>query len=95
MESLRPGRRTVLQGGLSALAGPAIAAPGLARAGVRDDLDALVLDRMARAGIPGLAVAAVADGRVRLARGYGLADIATRRPGFMTGWRGLRRLINR
>lgn len=80
MESLRPGRRTVLRGGLSALAAPAIAAPGLARAGVRDDLDALVLDRMARAGIPGLAVAAVSDGRVRLARGYGVADIATRRP---------------
>ena len=64
-------RRRVLAAGL------AIAAlPGLARA---DALDAFVGEHMRAATIPGLAVGLARDGVVRLARGYGLADIATGR----------------
>ena len=35
---------------------------------------------MAKEGIPGAVVVLVADGRVVLARGYGVADLASRRP---------------
>lgn len=67
----RTDRRRVLAAGL------AIAAlPGLARA---DTLDAFVGEHMKAATIPGLAVGLARDGVVRLARGYGLADIATGR----------------
>ncbi len=67
----RTDRRRVLAAGL------AIAAlPGLARA---DTLDAFVGEHMKAARIPGLAVGLARDGVVRLARGYGLADIATGR----------------
>ena len=74
-QTLRPARRAVLRGALSALA-----APGFGHAASGGDLGVLIGDQMSRAGIPGMAVAAVSDGRVRFARGYGLADIATGRP---------------
>lgn len=67
-----PGRRDLLAGGLAALATPALAG--------EDDLDAFVRDQMRTAGIPGLGLAAARDGVVRLARGYGFADLARRRP---------------
>lgn len=70
-----PGRRAVLGGGLSALAAPCVT-----RAGSQEDLDVLIGDQMELAGIPGLSVAAVSDGRVRRARGYGFADLSSQRP---------------
>lgn len=64
-------RRGVLAGGLATIASPALA---------RDDLDGFVASEMAKAGIPGLALASAQRGVVRLARGYGFADLARRRP---------------
>ncbi len=50
--------------------------PGLspARAGA-DDLDLYLRDQMARRHIPGLSLAVVREGKVALARGYGLASV--------------------
>ncbi|MDP3747326.1 MAG: serine hydrolase domain-containing protein [Phenylobacterium sp.] len=69
--ALRMGRRGVLAAGLAAFASPAFG---------KDDLDAFFADEMAGAGIPGLAVGLARKGTVRLARGYGFADLADRRP---------------
>ncbi|WP_332770913.1 serine hydrolase domain-containing protein [Phenylobacterium sp.] len=69
--ALRVGRRGVLIAGLAALASPALA---------KDDLDLFVAGEMAKAGIPGLALGLARNGTVRLARGYGFADLARRRP---------------
>ncbi|MDP3854941.1 serine hydrolase [Phenylobacterium sp.] len=69
--TLRMGRRGVLAAGLAALAAPALA---------KDDLDVFVADEMAKAGIPGLALGLARNGTMRLARGYGFADLAGRRP---------------
>jgi len=44
------------------------------------ELDAFIRARMKSARIPGLAVGLARAGRVTLARGYGLADLAARRP---------------
>jgi len=65
------GRRGVLTAGLAALTSPAFA---------KDELDAFIADEMARAGIPGLAAGLARNGTVRLARGYGFADLARRLP---------------
>ena len=62
-------RRALLAGGLAAVATPALAG----------SLDAFVTAQMTAAGIPGLAVGYARDGEVRIARGYGYADIASRR----------------
>ncbi|CAN5843967.1 serine hydrolase domain-containing protein [soil metagenome] len=72
MPSFRPptvNRRTLLAGGLAAVAAPAMA----------ENLDAFIATQMTAAGIPGLAVGYAKDGEVRMARGYGFADLATRR----------------
>lgn len=63
-------RRTALATGLAALATPALAG----------SLDAFVTAQMQAAGIPGLALGYAKDGEVRIARGYGFADLATCRP---------------
>jgi CubicO group peptidase (beta-lactamase class C family) len=39
-----------------------------------------ILDRMRAYGVPGVSIAVIADGRIDWAKGYGLADIATRTP---------------
>lgn len=62
-------RRALLAGGLAAVATPAMAG----------NLDAFVTAQMTAAGIPGLAVGYARDGEVRIARGYGFADLASRR----------------
>lgn len=75
--SARIGRRSFCALGLAALAptsgwaAPTTSDPGL---------DAFVAVQMARAGIPGLAAGVARNGQVRLARGYGFADLASRRP---------------
>lgn len=71
----QPSRRLILAGGLvAALPGYAFSvAPG-------DALGAFIEAERVKAGIPGLAVGFARDGKVRLARGYGLADIALKRP---------------
>jgi CubicO group peptidase (beta-lactamase class C family) len=43
-------------------------------------LDSVVRDEMEKSHIPGAAVVVVKDGRVYWTRGYGLADVASRRP---------------
>lgn len=51
-------------------------APSMARAGGEAEaIDATVRDQMARRHIPGLALAVVREGKVTLARGYGLASV--------------------
>lgn len=62
-------RRALLAGGLAMAATPAMAG----------SLDAFVTAQMQAAGIPGLAVGYAKDGEVRIARGYGFADLARRR----------------
>ena len=69
-------RRAVLGAAGVALAWPTFEA----RAAALDGFDALVRARMAEALIPGLAVGLARDGAVTLARGYGFADLARRRP---------------
>lgn len=59
-------RRGVLTSGLAALAAPAYGA---------EDFDAFVRSQMSGAAIPGLAVGLAQDGAVRMARGYGLANV--------------------
>src|ERR1700754_2494322 len=73
----RIGRRSFCALGLAALAPtPSWAA----QASADPDLDAFIAAQMARAGIPGLAAGLARDGVVRLAKGYGFADMASRRP---------------
>jgi len=62
----------------AALAGAAAASAS--RAWAAEGFDDEVRRRMADAKIPGLGVGHAQDGRVRLARGYGFADLAARRP---------------
>ncbi|MBI5942340.1 MAG: beta-lactamase family protein [Caulobacterales bacterium] len=70
----QPSRRVILAAGLAA------AVPGRALAAAGDWLDAFIEAERTKAAIPGLAVGFARDGEVRLARGYGLADIARKRP---------------
>lgn len=81
-----PSRRAFLGGTLAALALPlstmaasvAPLQPGL-DAALDKDLDAFILEEMKKAHIPGLAAGFAKDGVVRLARGYGIADLAQHR----------------
>ena len=73
----RIGRRGFCALGLAALAPTA---SWTAPTTLNPALDAFVAAQMARAGIPGLAAGVARDGKVRLARGYGFADLASRRP---------------
>ena len=70
-------RRTFAAGLAGVAAGPA-AARGREPAGAL--LDRGVPDLLRQFGEPGLAVAVVSQGRIRLARGYGIGDIATGAP---------------
>ncbi|HTL06204.1 MAG TPA: serine hydrolase domain-containing protein [Gemmatimonadales bacterium] len=58
------------------------AAPGAARAqdARLDSLDAFVKTQLARRHIPGLSLAVIQDGKIVLARGYGVTDETTRAP---------------
>lgn len=68
-------RRTVVAGALAGVVTPALAW------GAGDDaLDAFVNAQIRAGGIPGMAIGVAREGKVILARGYGLADIAQRRP---------------
>lgn len=74
---VRIGRRAFCAMGLAGLAPTA----GWAAPTTPDrDLDAFIVAQMTRAGIPGLAAGLARGGQVRLARGYGFADLASRRP---------------
>jgi len=77
LTGVRIGRRSFCALGLAALA-PAPSWAALAP--VDPDLDAFVAAQMKAAGIPGLAAGLARDGQVRLAKGYGFADVASRRP---------------
>jgi CubicO group peptidase (beta-lactamase class C family) len=72
-------RRTVLAGGLAVLTAPSLA-PRIVRADEASDFDAFVNAEMQGGGIPGLALGYAREGRVHLTRGYGLADLDSRRP---------------
>ncbi|SPU43470.1 D-alanyl-D-alanine carboxypeptidase precursor [Brevundimonas diminuta] len=76
---LQLARRTMLARGLAVLAAPLVVPLG-ARANEASDFDALVNAEMLRAGIPGLALGYAREGRVQLTRGYGVADLVSRRP---------------
>lgn len=71
----RLARRAVLGGGLATFATPLIARTNSSR-----DFDAFVNAEMRLANIPGLALGYARNGHVRFARGYGFADLASRRP---------------
>ena len=76
---LQLARRTMLARGLAVLAAPLVVPLG-ARADEASDFDAFVNAEMLRAGIPGLALGYAREGRVQLTRGYGVADLVSRRP---------------
>ncbi|WP_246090212.1 serine hydrolase domain-containing protein [Nonomuraea deserti] len=87
----------------TALAGTVILSPAAATAsarpvtpktdlsGLAEMVDRIVPEQLAKDRIPGAAVVVVSGGRTVLAKGYGVADVATRRPvdprrtGFFTG----------
>ncbi|KRB07921.1 serine hydrolase domain-containing protein [Lysobacter sp. Root690] len=76
-----PGRRRFLAAGLAFASAPVF---GLVRGATPADLascefDAFVLEQMRQARIPGLAVGWARDGATRFARGFGYADIESRR----------------
>lgn len=75
-----PSRRSLLATGAWGLAGLTVASAVKASFPANHSLDAF-LDAQMRAGsIPGLAIGIARGGRVLLAKGYGIADIAGRRP---------------
>ncbi|MEO3891701.1 serine hydrolase domain-containing protein [Nonomuraea sp. B5E05] len=88
---------TALAGALILLAaGPATASarpvtPRTDLPGLAEMIDRIVPGQLAEHRIPGAAVVVVSGGRTVLAKGYGVADVATRRPvdprrtGFFTG----------
>lgn len=51
-----------------------------AQSATADSLDAFIREQMARRHIAGLSLAIIQDGRIVVARGYGVADEATRAP---------------
>ncbi|SDZ20609.1 CubicO group peptidase, beta-lactamase class C family [Lysobacter sp. yr284] len=76
-----PGRRRFLAAGLALASAPAF---GLSKGPAPPDsasreFDAFVLEQMRQARIPGLAVGLARDGATRFARGFGYADIDSRR----------------
>jgi CubicO group peptidase (beta-lactamase class C family) len=72
-------RRRLVGAGLTALVAPALG-KAAAQATPFKNIDAFVADAMRRANIPGLALGLASNGIVRFVQGYGLADIASRRP---------------
>ncbi|WP_346151822.1 serine hydrolase domain-containing protein [Nonomuraea recticatena] len=87
---------TALTGAVILTSGPAVAAaeptpPQADLPGLAELVDRVVPEQLARDRIPGAAVVVVSGGRTVLAKGYGVADVATGRPidpgrtGFFTG----------
>ncbi|TDC05669.1 class A beta-lactamase-related serine hydrolase [Nonomuraea longispora] len=87
---------TVLAGAVILTASPATASarpvtPETDLPGLAEMVDRIVSGQLAESRIPGAAVVVVSGGRTVLAKGYGVADVATRRPvdprrtGFFTG----------
>lgn len=76
-----PGRRRFLAAGIALASAPAfgLTAGGSAPDPASREFNAFVLEQMRQARIPGLAVGWARDGAVRFARGYGYADIESRR----------------
>ncbi|MGV9776890.1 serine hydrolase domain-containing protein [Streptosporangium sp. NPDC003464] len=85
-----------LAGAVLLASGPALAAaepppPRAGLPGLAELVDRVVPEQLARDRIPGAAVFVVSGGRTVLAKGYGVADVATGRPvdpgatGFFTG----------
>ena len=58
-------------------AGSALAQAGQTRL---DSLDAYIREQMARREIPGLSLAIIQNGRIAVARGYGVVDKSTQAP---------------
>src|SRR6186713_511369 len=66
---------------LVALFAGTVAANGLARSPVpTDEVERLITDFMADTRIPGLSVSVLKDGKVALARGFGIADLKVGMP---------------
>ncbi|MEU4546982.1 serine hydrolase domain-containing protein [Nonomuraea dietziae] len=87
---------TALAGAVILTSGPALAdaeptPPQAGLPGLAELVDRVVPEQLARDRIPGAAVVVVSGGRTVLAKGYGVADVATGRPidldrtGFFTG----------
>lgn len=72
-------RRRFLAAGLTALALPVIGKV-MSHRPAPDEFDAFVTSAMRSANIPGLAVGFARNSEVRLARGYGFADLERRQP---------------
>ncbi|MGD0013055.1 MAG: serine hydrolase [Bryobacteraceae bacterium] len=73
----------------------AVAQTGLPAGGFQD-VDAVVQQLMATYQIPGVAVAIVKDGRLVLARGYGLADVGSAQPmqpGSLSRWNSISKTV--
>lgn len=83
MNAMRnPGRRRLLLATLAGVAGrawPGSEVPAASAPAAAAPLDAFILAQMKSARIPGLAIGIAHAGRVTLARGYGFADLASRR----------------
>lgn len=62
------------------LAALLVAAPLSAQPGLESFLDGIIRERMERGRVPGAVVVVVRDGKVLLAKGYGYADLASRKP---------------
>lgn len=58
----------------------AIAMPAMLSASPRTSLDAFMAEQLAAGGVPGCAIGLAVRGRTIIARGYGFADLAARRP---------------
>jgi CubicO group peptidase (beta-lactamase class C family) len=76
-----PGRRRFLAAGLALASAPAFGLTGGAAPpdSASREFNAFVLEQMRQARIPGLAVGLARDGVTRFARGFGYADIESRR----------------
>lgn len=72
-------RRALLMNTLFGVASVAVASTARANAPDTRTLDAFVTAQMRAGAIPGLAIGVATAGRVRFAKGYGMADIAGRR----------------
>ena len=73
-DSLAMNRRTLLTGAMAS-----IAAPALALGRREDSLDAFLSAQLRSGAIPGMAIGVARQGKVVFQRGYGFADLASRR----------------
>lgn len=75
-----PSSRRRFLGATAAAAGAAVMPEAFAAPSQANELDVFIRAQMKAASIPGLAIGVARAGRVTLARGYGFADLAARRP---------------